>query len=306
MPTVTVDGKEKEIAEKNNQQVYQKVPSSVRQQPEITQRTELKGPVAATYDCPVNNNIQSPEPKDSVFCPVQTVDNNTCASDSFYVPPGTPNFLPYSEKSPTHAGDTVTVDENTHNPVHTSQGLTLGMSVASTSIQKCAPEPVNGCPSKKIKLAGSVVSETLYSESLNANHVTKPVMNSVAKELETTCLSNRSDALLDQSPHSSPSKLHRKVKGLVRKARKQEDLPATPVRKVSVPVEEYELSSPRDRLLSLFETSEAQSEFCGFSCKSDSLPRGMDVKKEHPASKDNFNWCLFSTTSSSAETFYGF
>ncbi|XP_073485774.1 protein DBF4 homolog A isoform X2 [Aquarana catesbeiana] len=319
MPTVTVDWQEKEIAEKY-QQVYQKIPSTVSQTPETVQRTELEGPLAAD-NCLVNNNIQSPEPMDSVFCLVQTVENNACASDSLDIPPGTPAFLPYSDKSLTHAGDTVTVcDENTHRPVHTSQELTLGIS--ATPIQECSPEPVYGFPSKKIKLDGSLVSETLYCEPLDANLVTKPVMDSIPKGLETTCLLNRSDAVHDQSPHSSPSKLHRKVKRLERKARKQEDPSATPVgdpsatpvgdpsatpvRKVSVPVEDYESGSYRERLLSLFETSEVHSEFCGFSCKSGSLSHGTDVKEGHPSSKGDFIWCCFSNTSSSAETFYGF
>ncbi|XP_077346978.1 protein DBF4 homolog A isoform X1 [Lithobates pipiens] len=326
MPTVTVDWQEKEMAEKY-QQVYQKIPSSVSQTPETVQKAELECPLAA--DNSLVDNLQSPEPMDSVFCPVQTVEINACATDSFDIPPGIPAFLPYSDKSPAHAGNSVTVcDENTHRPVHTSQELTLGIS--ATPIQECLPEPVYGFPSKKIKLDGSLVSETLYCESLDANHVTKPVMDSVPKGLETTCLLNRSDALYDQSPHSSPSKLHRKVKRLERKARKQEEPSATPVeepsatpveepsatpveepsatpvRKISVPVEELESGSYRERLLSLFETSEVQSEFCGFSCNSGSLPHSTDVKEGHPSSKDDFIWCCFSTTSSSAETFYGF
>ncbi|XP_040208349.1 protein DBF4 homolog A isoform X2 [Rana temporaria] len=343
MPTVTVDWHEKEIAEKY-QQVYEKIPSSGRLTPETVQRTEFEDPLAAADNCLVNN-IQSPEPMDSVFCPVQIVENHACASDSFDIPPGTPAFLPYSEKSLTHVGDTVAVcDGNTHRPVHTSQELTLGIS--ATPIQECSPEPVYEYPSKKMKLDGSLVSETLYCEPLDANHVTKPVMDSVPKGLETACLLNRSDGLHDQSLQSSPSQLHRKVKRLERKARKQVDLSAMPVeglsampveglsampveglsampveglsampveglsampvRKVSVPVEDHESGSYRERLLSLFETSEVQSEFCGFSCKSGSLPHGTDVKEGHPSSKDDFIWCCFSTTSSSVETFYGF
>ncbi|XP_018422364.1 PREDICTED: protein DBF4 homolog A [Nanorana parkeri] len=312
MPTVTVKWEEKEITERHLQS-YQKISSSVKQTPETIQRTESEAPLAAAADGLVNNHIQSPEPMESSICPVQTVDNAS-ATDSGDIPPGTPAFLPITDNSPIPAGEPITVCDQdcmqttTHSLEHTPRRLTFGLSVVATAIQKCSPEHGEGCPSKKIKLDGSLVSGTLYSEPVDADHVTspKPVMDTVPGVLETTGLSNHSGAFRDQSPPSSPSKLQRKVKQSVRKPRKQEDLHVTPVCKVSVPVEESEWSSSRERLLSIFETSEVQSEFCGFSYKSENLPRGVNLKKESPSSGGDFHWCLFSTTSSSAETFHGF
>ncbi|KAM5158332.1 protein DBF4 homolog A [Mantella aurantiaca] len=181
-------------------------------------------------------------------------------------------------------------------------------SVPIVPLQHCASMPGTGSPSKKIKLEGAPVSVNLYSDPVDANYVTnrKPVVDFVPDCLEPIHRSKPWNVLHGQSPHSSPSKLHRKVKRLAHKARKEEEPCAASSCKVSVPVEDGELGSSRERLLLLFDTSEAQSEFCGFSCKSESLPPMAHGRGEAPPSRGDLVWCSFSTTSSSAETFQGF
>ncbi|XP_072268901.1 protein DBF4 homolog A isoform X2 [Pyxicephalus adspersus] len=286
VPTLNPLWKEKEIAEP---------PSSQEDCPLESILTKLNIPLdaaSADADCRAITN-PDPLPMDSIFS-LQTLDNTGRVADSFTLPPGAANHLAFSG-SPAPAAETTNVcDENCKRKV-------------STAIQKCSSEPDIDCSIKKIKLDSSLESVTLLSAPVDANDVArrKPVLYTVPKGLNTTCPSNTLHAQSDPSSSSSPSKLHRKVKRLSRKARKKTSQ-AAPSCKVSAPVEQYDVSSSKQRILSLFETSDMQSEFCGFSSKSANLPQSMDVKDDQPSSKGDFDWCIFATTSSSAETFHGF
>ncbi|KAM4027723.1 protein DBF4 homolog A [Anomaloglossus baeobatrachus] len=247
----------------------------------------------------VSNLACLSEPLFTIPCPPQSLCSVTCVTDSFSKLPSSQVVTPTHENvfptqtpniSPYH-------NENTQKDLHPKENE-RELSETSPNDQNCFSDPVNSCPGKRLKL------DTVDTDNVSAAPtmgITEP-----CEDLEKRCSLHQADTLC-HVPHSSPTgKLHRKVKQLARRARKQEELPCTLSSKVSVPVEECAVSASKDILAYLFQSSDEESEFYGFSSDSmDSLPCIKDAQ-EQPSSHGHVLWSLFSNTSSSASTFYGF
>ncbi|NWV46220.1 DBF4A protein, partial [Daphoenositta chrysoptera] len=129
-------------------------------------------------------------------------------------------------------------------------------------------------------------------------------------EVSDTAVNKELNASAASTAHSSPSgKLHRKVKLNLgrnkRETRKQNmDLGVKNSNGLSVPEEKRSTcSSPLQTLLELFQTSERNSEFGGFSSYTENKC-SMSINDTCKGQNTNVMWSLFSSSSSSP--FFGF
>ncbi|XP_075067322.1 protein DBF4 homolog A [Mixophyes fleayi] len=278
---------------------------------EVGKETELKAPQDAT--CSLLNNTVCPEPVSSHPSPVQPLPLTTCLTDSSYKQPCSQVITPINETVPSptlmdETGDVLNVynKDCSQKDMHTQESNTQRLNdppEAAKDIQNCFSEPVSGCPSKKVKLDDSLDLQLVCSRTLDADLVTALLPSGdlqCTEEMGKSCPSKLFEALPNQSPHCSPSKLHRKVKQFVHKARKPEEIQCKP------PLEPCELSSSKENLLLLFESSNVQSEFYGFSCNSLDNLYCMEGLEEQPSSHGNSLCSMFSHTGSSDSTFNGF
>ncbi|XP_068091628.1 protein DBF4 homolog A isoform X2 [Hyperolius riggenbachi] len=267
-------------------------------------------------DCPLDTGVKaSPDvcacavnvtPVKVPLCPTapspkQTVFNMSFSDSPFSMSPRMPNLLPEADLLTVPLYETITENhmrDDLQKPNDIPPVLTLEPFVGRAH-DRTSSEAENESPCKKFRLNDTPVSKASHSKPVDVN----PEIETANEALALSCLSNFSDVSSDQSPNRTSSKLRRKVKRVERKARKQEDLPAMLTCKVSVPQEQSEFSSCADRLLSLFESSEVQSDFFGFACEEYSQTK--DNRQDQATSQDDVHWCSFST-SSSAGTFYGF
>ncbi|NWU68423.1 DBF4A protein, partial [Pterocles burchelli] len=132
----------------------------------------------------------------------------------------------------------------------------------------------------------------------------------VEAEVSDTAVNKELDELTASTPHSSPSgRLHRKVKLYLgrnkRETLKQNmELCVKYTDRLSVPEEKKSsCSSPVQALLELFQTSERNSEFVGFSGYTESKG-STSIEDTWEGQNTNVMWSLFSSSSSSP--FVGF
>ncbi|XP_077124379.1 protein DBF4 homolog A isoform X2 [Ranitomeya variabilis] len=251
-----------------------------------------------------NNLVCHSEPIFTIPCTPQSVCSVTCVTDSLSKPPSSQVITPsYENVSPTKlpepTNNSPDHNEFTQKDLHPKENESR-LSETTPSDLNYLSDPVKFCPGKRFKLDDFTVETDNVS-------VPPPIgTTEPCKDVEHASPLQQSDTLCHLPPSSPTSKLHRKVKQLEQKARKQEELPCNSSPKVSVPLDECALCASRDRLESLFQSSDAPSEFYGFSCNSvDSLQCVEDMEQQ-PSSHGHILWSFFSHTSSSASTFYGF
>ncbi|XP_073438013.1 protein DBF4 homolog A isoform X2 [Dendrobates tinctorius] len=255
--------------------------------------------------CPSGNNLVChSEPIFTIPCTPQSVCSVTCVTDSFSKPPSSQVITPTNENvSPTILPEPTNIspdhNEFTQKDLHPKENERKLSEIAPNDLNYLS-DPVNFCPGKRLKLDDFTVE---------ADHVSEPPpmgTTEPCKDLENFSPLQQPDTLCHLPPTSPTSKLHRKVEHLERKARKQEELPCNSSRKVSVPLDECAVCASKDRLESLFQSSDSQSEFYGFSSNSVDGLQCVEDKEEQPSSHGHILCSLFSHTSSSAATFYGF
>ncbi|MEE6466747.1 hypothetical protein FKM82_007039 [Ascaphus truei] len=127
-------------------------------------------------------------------------------------------------------------------------------------------------------------------------------------KMEKTSPTNETNESSVYSSECLPfGKLHRKVKTLARKNRNnKEGLCCRLTNTLSVTEgKDVVLSSPTQSLLALFETSESNSEFFGFTCCLANKPCSIGDNYQE-CSQGNRMWSLLAHTSSSGSSFAGF
>ncbi|XP_056375106.1 protein DBF4 homolog A [Hyla sarda] len=280
--------------------------SGALQGPETTQPQDAASAL-------VSNLVCHSEPIFTVPCPPQSLCSVTCATDSFSKLPSSRVITPTHENvSPTQLAEPVNISpghhESTQNDFHLkesdSKRLTdpVDLSEAAQNDRNSVSEPSNCCPNKRLKLDDLLCSTTL--ETVGVSSAPPMGMYKPERDLENSCLLGHPDTLC-HLPHSSPpSKLHRKVKQLERKERKPEGPPCNSL-KVSVPLEEC-VSLSKETLECLFQSSDVQKEFYGFSGNSIDGLRCKEDEEQRPPPHGHVLWSLFSSTGSSASTFNGF
>ncbi|XP_063777558.1 protein DBF4 homolog A isoform X2 [Pseudophryne corroboree] len=334
LPAVIIKQEEKEIPPISDH-TFQNMPSNNIPEPDVVKETEVNASQDLT--CTVLNTVRCSEPISAFPCTVQPVCLATCLADSPYKQPGAPIITPCSETlvSPVPMDETGNVlivyntdgsqkdmlpqETNTQRLTewHPPEAAKAIQNTFSDSAVVCPSKKIKlafsdsavVCPSKKIKLDDSLDLLPLCSRTLEAEQMIGLPPSGISvynEDMETSCPSKLFEALPSQGPHCSPSKLHGNVKALVCSARRQEDVHYNPRCKISVPVEQYEFSSSKERLVAMFESSNVQSEFYGFCCSSLDSPSRMEDTEDRPSSHRNILWSMFSHTGSSACTFNGF
>ncbi|XP_075683743.1 protein DBF4 homolog A isoform X2 [Rhinoderma darwinii] len=309
LPAGTVQG-EKEFPTQINQISPKHSPVS-NLETGVVQETESTKPLDVAYTL-VNNLVCHSEAMFTIPCPPPSLCSVTCVTDSFSKPPSSRVITPTHENvSPAEPMNILpdhneSAQEDLHLMVNDCKRLIdLELYETAQNDHNCLSEPVN-FPSKKLKLDYSLDSLPLCSKTLETENVSAlPPITKSSKDLEKTCPLRESDTLSHLPPSWPSSKLHRKVKQLERKARKPEELPCNSC-KVSVPLEECNVSASKERLQCLFQSSDAHSEFHGFSCNSMYSLQCREDLEEQPSSHGNVLLSLFSNTGSSASTFNGF
>ncbi|XP_066441876.1 protein DBF4 homolog A [Eleutherodactylus coqui] len=255
----------------------------------------------------VNNLAHHSEPTFATPCLPQSRCSISCVTESFSKAPSSQVISPTHESLPlTPLAESVNLSPD-HNssaqkdlePKESDTRTFLNVELSAALDQSCSRLPVNGCLSKRLKLDDSLVETDTVSVA-PAVLQTEPT-----KDLEESCTLWQSPPLSPLPHSSSPNKLHRKVKRLERKARKQEQLPHGSCR-VSVPFENCNVGVSKDGLEGLFQSSDCHSEFYGFSCNSVDGMQCIEDLEEPLSSHGCVLWSLFSNTSSSASTFNGF
>ncbi|KAM4689355.1 protein DBF4 homolog A [Discoglossus pictus] len=159
-------------------------------------------------------------------------------------------------------------------------------------------------------LHSPVVFETLNSSFAAIKSLTQTVNELQPKEMseqngnsEKTHSCEQPDAASAHDfPSSASGTLHRKVKTVPRKTRNLYTCSTVETYKVSVAQDNDSMSSPKDCLMDLFQSSKNNSEFLGFpACN----PCSMEEDYQEP-SQGNMLWSLFTDTHSSASSFAGF
>ncbi|NXY12905.1 DBF4A protein, partial [Atrichornis clamosus] len=165
-------------------------------------------------------------------------------------------------------------------------------------------------PAKCLKKTDANPTFVKKRRDLCDNHQQMQHNGVLEAEVSDTAVNKELNALAASTAHSSPSgKLHRKVKLNLgrnkRETRKQNmELRVKDTDGLSVPEEKRSTcSSPLQTLLELFQTSERNSEFGGFSSYTENKG-SMSINDTCEGQNTNVMWSLFSSSSSSP--FVGF
>ncbi|NXN78257.1 DBF4A protein, partial [Bombycilla garrulus] len=165
-------------------------------------------------------------------------------------------------------------------------------------------------PAKCLKKTGANPAFVTKHHNLCDNHQQKQHNVVLEDEVSDTAVSKELNAPAASTAHSSPfGKLHRKVKMSLRRNKRETqkhnmELCEKNSDRLSVHEEKRSTcSSPLQTLLELFQTSERNSEFGGFSSYAENKC-SMSINDTCEGQNANVMWSLFSSSSSSS--FFGF
>ncbi|NXO66116.1 DBF4A protein, partial [Phainopepla nitens] len=165
-------------------------------------------------------------------------------------------------------------------------------------------------PAKCLKKTGASPTFVTKHHDFCDNHQQNQHNVVLEAEVSDTAVSKGLNAPAASTAHSSPSgKLHRKVKLSLRRNKRETpkqnmELCVKSSDRLSVPEEKRSTcSSPLQTLLELFQTSERNSEFGGFSTYTENKC-SVSINDTCEGQNANVMWSLFSSSSSSS--FFGF